>query len=58
MQKLTNWSARRAGSGMTITGTDETGAIRKVTQVDRIEAALPHPIAHQGERAQFQLVSA
>lgn len=43
MRKLKNWTARRAGGRITITGQDaETGAEVKVTNVDTIDGP-PEP---------------
>jgi hypothetical protein len=55
MERLTNWTARRAGGRITITGTDNTGHQVKITNVDTIEsrhADAPHPVAtdKSGER--------
>lgn len=37
--KLIDWTARRAGGRITVTGTDETGKAAKIVGVDSIE---PH----------------
>lgn len=38
MKSLKDWSAKRAGGRITVTGKDETGQITKVVGVDTIEA--------------------
>lgn len=38
MTKITNWTARRTGAGMTVTGTGPSGAPVKLTRVVSIDA--------------------
>jgi hypothetical protein len=37
IETLTAWSARRSGGRITVIGTDETGAVVKVANVDLIQ---------------------
>lgn len=38
MMTLTNWTAKRAGGRITVTGVDGEGQPKKITGIDQIEA--------------------
>lgn len=42
---LYDWTAKRSGASMTITGTDATGAIRTILGVELIELTPEGPVA-------------
>jgi hypothetical protein len=49
MHKLTNWTARRSGPALTVTGTGETGAPFKMSGLDVVTVdESPHVIATEG----------
>lgn len=62
MQRITNWTARRTGAGMTITGKDADGSPVKLTRVSSIDAGAAGVVATQtngiGKDAFFELVAA
>ncbi len=57
MEKLTNWTAKRAGGRITVKGTDDTGHPVRIVGVDVImrPASSLHPIATTKDGEQFVL---
>lgn len=44
---LHNWTAKRAGGRITLTGVDETGAPRKIVGIDTITFGKPPVATHK-----------
>jgi hypothetical protein len=51
MTKITNWSARRAGAGLTITGTGPGGSPVKLTRVVSIDGGAAGIVAKRDQGA-------
>lgn len=56
MITIINWTMRRAGAGMTISGVEQaTGRPIKLTGVGEASSAKPHPVATGKDGERYQL---
>jgi len=55
LQTLHNWTAKRAGGRITITGRTVAGAVIKIVGVDMIAAASPYPVATDKDGRRYHL---
>jgi hypothetical protein len=57
MTEIRNWTVRRSGATMSITGIDADGMERTWSRIVSIESDAPFPIATNEDGEQFRLVT-
>lgn len=57
MERLTKWTAKRAGAGITITALGSDGQQRRVANIASVEGANPYPIATDKDGVKYELAT-